>query len=106
MLKRTFRDYLQLDLDQAFFNENEFATTMKIDNKPVSVVVDGDKLSEYNSSLSEGLTRGELLFYAPVSQFEKELFEGKEIIVRDRRHEIIDVSIDEGVYYVVLVGLQ
>lgn len=105
-MRKTFRDYLQSDVEQVFFNDTEFATTMKIDNKPVKVVVDGDKLSEYNSSLSEGLTRGELLFYAPVSHFEKELFEGKEITVRNRRHEIIDVSINEGVYYVVLVGMQ
>lgn len=105
-MKKTFKDYLQSDLNQVFFNENEFASYMKIDDEQVKVVIDGELLKEYNGSLGEGLTQGELLFYAPVSEFSNRLFKGKEIRLRGKRYSIDNLREDEGVYYVVLVGMH
>ena len=106
MQKKTFKDYLREDIDQVFFKENEFAMLMQIDGKPITVIKDDEKLLDYNSNLSEGLTKGELLFYAPISQFGNRLFQGKQIIYKNKCYLIQDLSEDEGVYYVVLVGMQ
>ncbi|AMW99315.1 hypothetical protein [Rummeliibacillus stabekisii] len=105
-MRRKFKDFLRTDLEKVFFNEDEFAEFMKIDNSLIKVIIDGDKLMEYNSTLSEGLTEGELLFYAKISEFEEDLFVGKEIVYSNSYYIISSVSENEGLYTVVLVAKQ
>lgn len=105
MLKKTFKDYLQTDIDNVFFNTGEFATTIVVDNQNVDVIKDDDKLMDYNSKLSEGLTKCELLFYSPISHFEKPLFVGKQVLYKRKRYLIENLLEDDGIYTILLVGM-
>lgn len=106
MQKKTFRDFLKEDLDKVFFNDDEFSQKMLIDSKAVSVIKDDDKLMEYNSNLSEGLSMCEILLLAPVHQFEKPLFIGKIVTFNRKSYRIEQLSNAEGQYTILLSGTR
>lgn len=105
MPKKTFKDYMQSDIENSFFNTNEFAVTILVDDQEVDVIKDDDKLADYNSKLSEGLAKCELLFYAPISQFKNELFIEKRIMYRRKSYLIEQLFDDDGVYTILLVAM-
>lgn len=106
MPKKTFKEYLQSDIENTFFNTDEFAVTIIIDRQEVDVIKDDDKLSDYNSNLSEGLAKCELLFYAPISHFKNELFVGKQILYRRKSYLIENLLEDDGIYTILLVAMM
>ena len=102
----SFKECLHNDLDNTFFNDDEFAEKIRIDGEDILIIKDDEKLSEFNSKLSEELAEGELLFYAKISDFEEELFVGKEVVYKNSYYIISSVSENEGLYTVVLVAKQ
>lgn len=96
-----------MDINSTFINIDEFAEEMMINGNSVNVVIDGESLKKYNlKSDAEGLARGELLFYAPVSSFLEEPFIDGTIEVNNRPCTIIDLKEDEGMYEIILVGYR
>ena len=52
----TFKEQVKADIDNVFFNTDEFAETVVIDGKPVPIILDNDSLlaAEFALVLAEG----------------------------------------------------
>lgn len=102
----TFKDLLSAD-NHIFFNENEFATEFIISGDNVPAVFDKEQLQKYNlKAEGEGLTKGELLFYAPVSAFTNKPFVGMRLRLDNNPYEILNSDENLGVYTIILVGYR
>lgn len=102
-----FKDQLQKDLSNVFFNVNEFAQEVIVNGSIIRAVPDEHELQEYNlKAEGEELTRGELLFYAPVSDFIEEPFRGMDIHVNRKAYRILEIGEDAGMYRIILEGHQ
>ncbi|MGG3448635.1 hypothetical protein ABER98_01740 [Domibacillus aminovorans] len=100
-----FKDFVETDIQNTFFNTNEFASEAVIDNVTMNIVADDHELKKYNlKAEGEGLARGELLFYAPVSLFMNEPFIGMEVTVDGTDYSALSVTESMGVYEIVLEG--
>lgn len=100
----SFKEMAVNDIDNAFFNLDEFAEVLLVDGVEVVVVNDDYALAEYNSSLSEGLIECDLLYFAPMSVFPERLFVGKRILVRNQPYLIEKLNEVQGVYTILLAG--
>lgn len=100
----TFKEMVANDVANAFFNLDEFAEVLRIDNKDVVAVKDDDALSDYNSRLTEGLIKCDLLYHVPVSEFLKPLFVGKSVVVKNKAYLIESIKETTGVYTFLLAG--
>ncbi|PAQ15066.1 hypothetical protein CD798_08465 [Bacillaceae bacterium SAOS 7] len=102
-----FKDFLEADIKNTFFNVNEFASEAVINGSTMKIVEDDHELVKYNlKAEGEGLARGELLFYAPVSAFEEKPFVGLRVRVDKKPYEVLDITESLGVYSIVLVGFH
>lgn len=100
------RDYFFSDLS-IFFNVDEFAPGVDINGKSIDIVKDDDELKRFNLKQGgEGLAQGEILFYAKKSDFQEELFIKDVMRFNKKTYRILDVKEIEGIYSVILVGLQ
>ncbi|MEK4883668.1 hypothetical protein NST81_02905 [Bacillus sp. FSL W8-0223] len=102
-----FKDFLAEDVNNVFFNANEFASEMQIDGETVLVVIDDFLLGKYNLKAdAEGLARGELLFHVPISSLKEEPFVGKRIKIDKTSYEVIHFTENLGVYTITLAGYR
>jgi hypothetical protein len=58
------------DIDNVFFNKDEFAETAIIDGKPVPIITDNDALNRKSEIYAMGLAEGEQLIFIK----EKDMF--------------------------------
>lgn len=101
-----FKDQLNKDLS-VFVNSEEFAESISIDGEQTDVVIDSDMLREYNlKNGGEGLAKGEVLFFVPVSSLKEEPFIGKRMRLNNKIYEIIDVKKDLYMYAITLAGYR
>lgn len=69
MIKRTFKDFLESDLQKTFFNTGEFATTIIFEGESVDILLDDDMLKQQQLKKGQtGAHKEELLFYVRKSQ--------------------------------------
>lgn len=100
-----FKDFLEIDIQNTFFNANEFASEAVINGVTMNIVVDDHILEKYNlKAEGEGLARGELLFYAPVFSFVERPFVGLRVKVDGKLYEVLNITESLGVYSIVLAG--
>jgi hypothetical protein len=101
------KDCIASDIDNLFFNQIEFAENVNIDGKQVDVVIDSDLLKDYSlKNGGEGLAKGELLFHAKKSDFEKKPFIDDIMRFNNVRYRIFDIQESFGVYSITLAGYQ
>lgn len=100
----SFRDCLEDDIDNVFFNE--FATVIFLDGKEVQAVKDDEELSKYNSSFSDGITQCEYYFIVPTKQLLKPIFTGKTVEHEGQIFRVEDAWDDDGVTKFVLKGVN
>ena len=72
-----FKDIVKNDINNVFFNDDEFAGSIIINGKTISVVVDSDRLIERSQKEYEGISIGEILYYIRVKEFNKKPSEGE-----------------------------
>lgn len=103
-----FKEQLTRDVSTTFFNPNEFSETVSFNGNLVSIIFDEERLERFNrKNDEEGLTKGELLFYASKSSFNgTPPFRGQRLFVRARPYEVMEVSDEQGVLMVVLEGVS
>lgn len=99
-----FKDFVATDIEETFFNQEEFADIISIEDKDVPVVIDETALQKYNANLVEGVSKGEVLFFVPVNLVE--LYEEQIIWHKNKRYMVDDIKDESGIYRVVLVGYQ
>lgn len=101
----TLKDAMAADIESTFFSQDEFGVPAVINGVLMTIVPDDHALKKYNlKAEGEGLARGELLFYAPVSLFVSKPFIGMEIAVDDEDYVILSITEGIGVYEIVLEG--
>jgi len=74
-----FKDIAAADLDDVFFDIDEFAETVLIDGRPIPLILDNDLLQGMTELYAKGLSEGEQFIFVK----EKDMFrvpqEGDEI---------------------------
>lgn len=65
----SFKDHVAADLDNVFFNPNEFCETAIIDGKEMLVMIDNERLQERAEKEYGSVTTGLLLYYVRVSEY-------------------------------------
>lgn len=104
-----FKNQLKIDIGKTFFNPNEFATPVTINDVEHQVIIDEDELKRYNfraTEKGEGLAEGELLFHVPRTGFVEEPYEGQRLRVRGRLYEVVAIYEDEEMYTIVSRGYR
>lgn len=97
-----FKDFLALDVDNAFFNTREFAEKAVIDGKTVSVIIDETTLEKHNLQKGEGLNTGKLLFSVRKTEYTEEPIIDNRMIFNGTPYRIIDFTEDDHTYAITL----
>ncbi|MFP7469996.1 hypothetical protein SFC55_03225 [Niallia taxi] len=104
---RSMRDFFNADLENVFFNQNEFAEEIMINNQPVTVILDPDLLRKQQlNNGGEGLNNVELLFQVRKAELPKKPKTGERIKVGNINYAVSDVTSDSDMYTVSLVRYQ
>lgn len=98
----TFKEQLNQDLEQVFFNSDEFAELHIINGHKIEVIVDNDRLKEKSKKEYDGLYIGELLIMVPVNRIPFSIQQDMPIIFDGRQMYVFDVKVDMGMYEIVL----
>lgn len=98
----TFQEQLQRDLDQVFFNPNEFGEKHTLGGQPITCVVDNDRL--FNTK-NEGTFTAEVLLFVQKDQIKSTLVPYSTINFDGEIMTINDVYEDSGVYQLALERL-
>ena len=94
-----FKDQLKKDMNNVFFNINEFAEIHKVNGKDVRIVIDDDLFKEkYNTIEADGLIiLGKVLFIQK-EDLTGEPKTGRKITIDGKEYDIIDVSLKNNMY--------
>lgn len=104
-MRMTFKEQLTADLDEVFFNADEFAEVHKINGANVNIVVDNDALAELFISRqihTEQIFTDSIMFYVKKRDLGFEPVPGQYIDYDDRGYLITDVKTDDEAYTVIL----
>lgn len=94
----SFRDCMQKDLEEVFFNFEEFAEIHVIDGKEILLIIDEDELQEREIKSAEGTYSADLLFHVKASDLPGRLKVGAHIDLDNKNYEVVDVKASSGVY--------
>ena len=98
----TFKEQLKADLQQTFFNTEEFGEKHIWDGQEIKAIVDSDDLIAKYSSEFEMLEKGSSLVMAPASEFRKKP-QTNAAIIFDGNYSVIDeIKEEAGMYAIVL----
>lgn len=107
ILMSNFKDFLANDLQNTFFNKNEFAEEVNVDGRTITVIMDPELLTEKQlKSGGEGLEKAELLFYASKSEFEYKPEISDRMDIDDRIYYVLTVSDEKDMYVITLERFQ
>ncbi|KFX57605.1 hypothetical protein HYH39_02290 [Clostridium botulinum] len=96
-----FKEQIQEDLNNIFFNIDEFGEEHIIDRKVFNVVIDNETLKDRNKKEYDGILQADLLYYIKADDIgelktnELQYFDGV-------AYNVFDVKLDNGVYEVIL----
>ena len=96
-----FKDIIESDLS-IFMNSDEFADIHKVDGRDVALIIDNDRLMDRSKKEFDGISIGEILYYAKVSDFEKKPKINSPQTFDGRLMYIFDVRENDGMYEVIL----
>lgn len=105
----TLKDFMALDIQNAFFNVNEFAEVALINEVAVVVNIDDEQLQKQNLQKGEGLTADELLFYVKKTDILTcldKFFIDQTINFNGKSYKVTSIKESIGVYTVTLVGIR
>ncbi|WP_312496151.1 hypothetical protein [Anaerosporobacter sp.] len=107
----SFKDTVKEDIQNIFFNTDEFASEHILDGKEVVIVVYNEKLSsisatksnDYDGIFNTGLFNSEIVFYINEEYIENEFFVGQ-LVNLDNNDYRVDKSTKVGSVYTVALG--
>lgn len=103
MSKRTFKDFVKQDVENIFVNQNEFAEIHNVGGVDMPVVIDNDLLQEKKlKNGGEGLSRCEVLFHAPASNFKSKPSVNKVMRFDNKIYNVFEVTENDGLYTITL----
>jgi hypothetical protein len=97
-----FKDYLNSDLSEVFFNDDEFADPHTIGTRQLNIIIDNDRLMYRSKKEFDGITVGEILYFVKASDYGPKPKEGEPQIFDGRNMQVFDVREDDGMYEIIL----
>ncbi len=86
-----------------FFNLDEFAETVEIDEVPIKVIIDNESLKDFNlNNNAEGLMENEILFHIVKSELPYTPLVGNEMEFNNAFYYVNDVKESQGMYTIIL----
>jgi hypothetical protein len=99
----SLKDIIQNDISTIFFNTEEFAEPHNIDGRVLNIIVDNDMLMHRSKKEYDGITVGEILFYAKADDFNNvPPRPGTPMIFDNRQMYVFNVRENHGVYEIIL----
>lgn len=105
----TFKDQLEKDLNNIFFNPEEFGELHTINGKEMLIVVDNDMLKELElgkTDRDDGMLSDKILIFVREADLDFEPVSEMLIEYDGNQHEITDVLHDFGGYTIILGANQ
>lgn len=106
MIKGSFKDILNNDLDSVFINKEEFAERHYIDGVLKTVIVDNETLKERNQKEYDGILQADILYFINSSDINREVKTGDIQMFDGSSYKVFDVKYDSGMYEVILQGAR
>lgn len=101
----TFKQILQRDIDETFFNLEEFSETYIIDGTPMAAMVDDMEHIEREKKMQsnmEGLFARQILLYVKALEFGALPAQGRLLNLDGKRYIVVDATDEGGVYTITL----
>jgi hypothetical protein len=102
-MQKNLRDFFNADLENVFFNTDEFAETLLINDRSVTVIRDPERL---NRAQKEGLEAAELLFAISKKDLKRRPVNGEKMTVGERDFRVLNISNEDGMYVITLERYQ
>lgn len=97
-----FKDMIAEDIDEVFFNEDEFAEEHSLDGKRMTLIIDENALIQRRSGGELGLECSSLVVYAKRKDLPRTLSEGTKVNLDGRIYHVNEYSEDAGVVTLML----
>ena len=101
-----FKDYLQQDIDNVFFNTDEFAEPHNINGRSVNIIKDDDKAERLGNSGTVGVFGSIIVYYVKASDLPNKPKIGDIQDFDDVFYEVVEVKEEFGVYEIILRGSE
>ena len=98
----TFREDIQNDLENVFFNELEFATEHIFDGQPIICVLDDDLLQENKLKSATGTYKGVKMFHVSANQLQGRPAIGGRFAFDNENYYVTDCNESDGMYTITL----
>ncbi|MHC1683689.1 MAG: hypothetical protein AB6733_12145 [Clostridiaceae bacterium] len=97
-----FKEILENDLNNVFFNSSEFAEEHNIHGRLLNIVLDNEHLMKRSKVEYEGVTVGDILYFVNAKEYGKPPKIGEVQNFDNIPCVVFDIRIDSGVYEVIL----
>lgn len=98
----SFKDVIANDINNIFFNADEFGENHVLGKDSILCIIDNDRLKERSKKEYDGISVGELLLFAKTSDINMNLRQDMPIVFDGRQMKIFDIREDMGVYEIIL----
>lgn len=112
-MNAAFKKQLEADLENVWFNNDEFCDWHLIDGVKMQVLLDKYELEKNNNSATnaasvhEGIYFDQLLIFVPCSEFGPKPRTGRTIVLDDKKpYRITDVMTEDGLYRMQLEAVK
>lgn len=99
-----FKEQIQEDLNNIFFNIDEFGEKHYIDGIIKTVLVDNETLKERNQKEYDGIVQADLLYFIKSSDVIKKIKAGDVQNFDGALYTVFDIKYDNGMYEIILQG--
>jgi hypothetical protein len=93
-----FKDAIAADIDNVFFNTNEFAENAMIDGKSVPIILDDDALQGKSDVYAMGLSEGDRLIFIKEKDLRRLPQPGEQMTIGDKQWYVRHAVSNAGVF--------
>jgi len=93
-----FKEMAAADIDNVFFNNDEFSEEAIVDGKPVPIMRDNDELNRKSELYAQGLADGEQLIFIKEKDMKRIPQPGMEIAIEGKKWNVQHALSNAGVY--------
>lgn len=101
----TFKEVLQLDIDQTFMDPDEFGEEHLVDGKMMNIIIDNNEMidrEKRTTKMGEGLFNKQVLFYVSEKTFGNLPKIGRQLLLDKKKYKIMDAINESGIFSISL----
>lgn len=99
----TFKEVVAQDMQDVFFNTDEFATEHELEGQIVPLILDEDEIQARKIKAAEGTYFGEILFYIDKKYLSERPVEGQRVSFDSEYYFVVSCK-DDGHMYEIAIG--